>query len=184
MSKTRFPIWSSSTRKPGGHLVQLNLNESPDTSRVLCRIHFSTAVNAGYIQGEHIGEWVFEHALRPASPPGTTAFPVSKGSSTAKVNIDGRGGYLEGRRLMTHPVALLHDSHHLGGSFTPKLHHPMIVKLVFRNPLPTGRFPTRLFCSVFKTTWFGKGAFKSCPGTSTFTPSTICLQVLPGKYGN
>jgi membrane-associated phospholipid phosphatase len=38
-------------------------------SRVLCGIHFSTAVNAGYIQGEHIGQWVFEHALRPANPP-------------------------------------------------------------------------------------------------------------------
>ena len=29
-------------------------------SRVLCGIHFSTAVNAGYIQGERIGEWAFE----------------------------------------------------------------------------------------------------------------------------
>ena len=38
-------------------------------SRVLCGIHFSTAVNAGYTQGECIGDWVFEHALRPASPP-------------------------------------------------------------------------------------------------------------------
>jgi len=37
---------------------------------------------------------------------------------------------------------------------------------------------------VFKTMWFGKGALKSCPGTSTFTPCTICLQLLPGKYGN
>ena len=35
-------------------------------SRVLCGIHFSTAVNAGYIQGECIGDWVFENALRPA----------------------------------------------------------------------------------------------------------------------
>ncbi|MGB7792749.1 MAG: vanadium-dependent haloperoxidase [Terrimicrobiaceae bacterium] len=46
-------------------------------SRVLNGIHFSTAVNAGYTQGEQIGEWVFEHALRPASPPSaSTASPV------------------------------------------------------------------------------------------------------------
>ena len=37
-------------------------------SRILCGIHFSTAVNAGYIQGERIGEWAFEHALQPAKP--------------------------------------------------------------------------------------------------------------------
>jgi hypothetical protein len=49
-------------------------------SRVLCGIHFSTAVNAGYIQGEHIGQWVFEHALRPANPP-------QEGRTTAKVNV-------------------------------------------------------------------------------------------------
>jgi membrane-associated phospholipid phosphatase len=42
-------------------------------SRILCGIHFSTAVNAGYIQGEQIGESVFERALRPASPPPTTS---------------------------------------------------------------------------------------------------------------
>jgi membrane-associated phospholipid phosphatase len=42
-------------------------------SRILNGIHFSTAVNAGYIQGERIGEWVFEHALRPANPRTTTA---------------------------------------------------------------------------------------------------------------
>jgi hypothetical protein len=48
-------------------------------SRVLCGIHFSTAVSAGYIQGERIGEWVFEHALRPAKPgPAVTASPVSE----------------------------------------------------------------------------------------------------------
>jgi hypothetical protein len=35
-------------------------------SRVLNGIHFSTAVNAGYTQGELLGEWVFEHALRSA----------------------------------------------------------------------------------------------------------------------
>jgi len=34
-------------------------------------------------------------------------------------------------------------SHHLGGSWTRKLHHEAIVKPVFRNPLPTRRFPTR-----------------------------------------
>ena len=37
-------------------------------SRVLCGIHFSTAVNAGYTQGECIGEWVFEHALAACEP--------------------------------------------------------------------------------------------------------------------
>ncbi len=48
-------------------------------SRVLNGIHFSTAVNAGYIQGERIGEWVFEHALRPANPPpAITASPVAE----------------------------------------------------------------------------------------------------------
>jgi membrane-associated phospholipid phosphatase len=47
-------------------------------SRVLCGIHFATAVNAGYIQGEQIGEWVFGHALRPASPPPTTALPLCR----------------------------------------------------------------------------------------------------------
>jgi YHS domain-containing protein len=65
-------------------------------SRVLCGIHFSTAVNAGYIQGERIGEWVFEHALRPANRPAITASPVSKGSTTAKVNVDSRGVILKG----------------------------------------------------------------------------------------
>ena len=46
-------------------------------SRVLCGIHFTSAVNAGYIQGERIGEWAFEHALRPANPPpASTASPV------------------------------------------------------------------------------------------------------------
>ena len=48
-------------------------------SRVLCGIHFSTAVSAGYTQGERIGEWVFEHSLRPASPPpASTASPVQE----------------------------------------------------------------------------------------------------------
>jgi hypothetical protein len=48
-------------------------------SRVINGIHFSTAVNAGYIQGERIGEWVFEHALRPANPPPViTASPVAE----------------------------------------------------------------------------------------------------------
>ena len=36
-------------------------------------------------------------------------------------------------------------SHRLAGSFTRKLHHQVIVKPVFRNPLPTRRFPSRLF---------------------------------------
>jgi YHS domain-containing protein len=65
-------------------------------SRVLCGIHFSTAVNAGYTQGERIGQWVFDHALRPANPPAITASPVSKGSTTAKVNIDSQGVILKG----------------------------------------------------------------------------------------
>jgi len=65
-------------------------------SRVLCGIHFSTAVNAGYIQGERIGDWVFENALRPANRPAITASPVSKGSTTAKVNVDSRGIILKG----------------------------------------------------------------------------------------
>ena len=48
-------------------------------SRILCGIHFATAVNAGYIQGERIGEWVYEHALRPAKPqPAITASPASE----------------------------------------------------------------------------------------------------------
>ena len=48
-------------------------------SRVLCGIHFSTAVNAGYIQGERIGEWAFEHVLRPAKPqPAITASSASE----------------------------------------------------------------------------------------------------------
>ena len=70
-------------------------------SRVLCGIHFSTAVNAGYIQGARIGEWAFEHALRPANPRAITASPASekeeaapkeaKGGTTAKVNVDSQG---------------------------------------------------------------------------------------------
>ena len=48
-------------------------------SRILCGIHFATAVNAGYIQGEQIGEWVYEHALQPVKPqPAITASPVSE----------------------------------------------------------------------------------------------------------
>ena len=48
-------------------------------SRVLCGIHFSTAVNAGYIQGERIGEWAFENVLRPAKPqPAISASSASE----------------------------------------------------------------------------------------------------------
>jgi hypothetical protein len=36
-------------------------------SRILCGIHFRTAVDSGYAQGERVGEWVFENALRPAN---------------------------------------------------------------------------------------------------------------------
>lgn len=48
-------------------------------SRVLAGIHFSTAVNAGYLQGSQIGAWVFEHALRPVSAPKT--LPASTASA-------------------------------------------------------------------------------------------------------
>ena len=34
-------------------------------SRVLAGIHFPTAVAEGYRQGESVGAWAFEHALRP-----------------------------------------------------------------------------------------------------------------------
>jgi hypothetical protein len=34
-------------------------------SRVLAGIHFTTAVNAGYMQGVQIGQWVTDNALRP-----------------------------------------------------------------------------------------------------------------------
>jgi PAP2 superfamily protein len=37
-------------------------------SRMLAGIHFRTAVNAGYRQGESVGTWVFEHAMRPLEP--------------------------------------------------------------------------------------------------------------------
>ena len=48
-------------------------------SRILCGIHFSTAVNAGYVQGERIGEWAFENALRPAkAQQAIAASPVSE----------------------------------------------------------------------------------------------------------
>jgi hypothetical protein len=47
-------------------------------SRILNGIHFSTAVNAGYLQSECIGEWVFEHALRSANSRTASASPVSE----------------------------------------------------------------------------------------------------------
>ena len=34
-------------------------------SRVFAGIHFATAVQAGYEQGERIGAWTYERALRP-----------------------------------------------------------------------------------------------------------------------
>jgi len=37
-------------------------------SRILAGIHFATAVQAGYEQGERIGAWTYERALRPVSP--------------------------------------------------------------------------------------------------------------------
>jgi hypothetical protein len=36
-------------------------------SRILAGIHFATAVQAGYEQGERIGAWTYERALRPLS---------------------------------------------------------------------------------------------------------------------
>jgi len=37
-------------------------------SRILAGIHFATAVQAGYEQGDRIGAWTYERALRPLSP--------------------------------------------------------------------------------------------------------------------
>ena len=34
---------------------------------------FSSEVNAGYIHGERVAEWIFEHALRPFEP--SAGFP-------------------------------------------------------------------------------------------------------------
>ncbi|MCD6041700.1 MAG: phosphoesterase PA-phosphatase related [Burkholderiales bacterium] len=34
-------------------------------SRILAGIHFASAVSAGYVQGEQIGAWTYERALRP-----------------------------------------------------------------------------------------------------------------------
>jgi hypothetical protein len=46
-------------------------------SRILAGIHFRTAVNEGYIQGQRVANWVFENALRPVGPrPATTATAV------------------------------------------------------------------------------------------------------------
>jgi hypothetical protein len=38
-------------------------------SRVFAGIHFTTAVRAGYEQGEVVGAWVFDNTLRPLAPP-------------------------------------------------------------------------------------------------------------------
>ena len=35
--------------------------------------------------------------------------------------------------------------------------------------------------SVSRTIWFGKAASKSCPGTNTRTPLTVCAQPLPSR---
>jgi hypothetical protein len=37
-------------------------------SRVFAGIHFPTAVEEGYRDGQSVGTWVFEHGLKPASP--------------------------------------------------------------------------------------------------------------------
>src|SRR6516165_3182880 len=92
-SMTSGPPYAGITRKFWSFSEAARENGA---SRVLCGIHFSTAVNAGYIQGERIGEWAFEHALQPANRPAITASPVSKGSMTAKVNVDSRGVILQG----------------------------------------------------------------------------------------
>jgi hypothetical protein len=43
-------------------------------SRVLAGIHFSSAVREGYLQGERVGAFVVQHALRPlAERPRLTA---------------------------------------------------------------------------------------------------------------
>jgi len=34
-------------------------------SRILAGIHFTTAVRAGYVQGDLIGAWTYDHALKP-----------------------------------------------------------------------------------------------------------------------
>jgi membrane-associated phospholipid phosphatase len=50
-------------------------------SRILCGIHFASAVRAGYIQGEQVGDWVFQNALRPVKPqPVITTSQVSEPS--------------------------------------------------------------------------------------------------------
>ena len=49
-------------------------------SRVLAGIHFPTAVRTGYLLGEEVGTWAFEHALRPRA---VAAVPAR--SSTAVV---------------------------------------------------------------------------------------------------
>jgi len=37
-------------------------------SRVFAGIHFPTAVDQGYVEGESVGNWVFEHGLKPSGP--------------------------------------------------------------------------------------------------------------------
>jgi hypothetical protein len=47
-------------------------------SRILAGIHFRTAVNAGYRQGESVGTWVFEHAMRPLAAPARDSVSTSR----------------------------------------------------------------------------------------------------------
>jgi hypothetical protein len=55
-------------------------------SRVLCGIHFSTAVSAGYIQGERIGEWVFRTRIAAYEAwAGDRRFPCVGKSGTLKL---------------------------------------------------------------------------------------------------
>jgi hypothetical protein len=36
-------------------------------SRVFAGIHFPTAVDQGYVLGQSVGTWVFEHGLKPSA---------------------------------------------------------------------------------------------------------------------
>jgi hypothetical protein len=42
-------------------------------SRVFAGLHFRTAIEAGYGMGNSIGNWTFDHALRPLNRPASAA---------------------------------------------------------------------------------------------------------------
>jgi membrane-associated phospholipid phosphatase len=71
-SMTSGPPYPGITRKFWGFSQAARENGA---SRVLNGIHFSTAVNAGYTQGELLGEWAFEHALRSVNPERSRVAP-------------------------------------------------------------------------------------------------------------